>query len=238
LSFLLLLDVLLLLLLELLFRFSLLERDLLRLLDRLLLIGDLETLLLPRIGLRLDLERLLDLDRFLDLDLDRRLDLDLDLFLDLDLLPRFRDLDLDLLLDLDRFLDLDRDLEPDPDLDLDRDDDFSVFLSFLSSSLSDFFAGGVFRLGLGVGAVDHIALLLDRNVHFSIARVHRQLNTSFNSGSVVQGGEHVFLLWKHRVKDGIESQLNWNILLLRITFDPSRDGADPSLGSLTSFPTS
>ena len=138
---------LLLLLLELLFRFSLLERDLLRLLDRLLLIGDLETLLLLRIGLRLlDLERLLDLDRFLDLDLDRRLDLDLDLFferdldlfLDLDLLPRFRDLDLDFLLDLDRFLDLDRDLEPDPDLDLDRDDDFSVFFSFLSSSLSDF----------------------------------------------------------------------------------------------------
>ena len=139
-SFLLLLDVLLLLLLELLFRFSLLERDLLRLLDRLLLIGDLETLLLLRIGLRrLDLERLLDLDRFLDLDLDRRLDLDLDLFLDLDLLPRFRDLDLDLRLDFDRFLDLDRDLEPDPDLDLDRDDDFSVFFSFLSSSLSDFF---------------------------------------------------------------------------------------------------
>ena len=136
LSFLLLRELLLLLLLVLLFLFSLLERDLLLLLGDLLLIGDLDVLLLTRIGLRLlDLDRLLDLERFLDfdLDLDRLLDLDLfferdlDLFFERDLLSRLRDLDLD----LDRFLDLERDL----DLDLDRDDEPSAFLPFVSSSL-------------------------------------------------------------------------------------------------------
>ena len=94
-----------------------------------------------------------------------------------------------------------------------------------------------FQLGLGVGAVNNIALLLHGDINLSVARVHSKLNPSLHCSYVVERRKHILLLGEHRIQHRVESQLDRSVSLLGGTLDPSCDRANPPFWRFASFST-